>query len=64
MRGSIDFVESEMDIRDYDRWLDALTDASERLDVLQAAVAEVRNLCQNRGASTDQVLKVLDRLAV
>jgi len=64
MRGSIDFVESEIDNHDYDRWLDTLTGASERLDVLQTAVTEVRHLCESGDASTDQVLKVLDRLAV
>ena len=64
MRGSIDFVESETDDRDYDRWLDALTGASKRLDLLQTAVTEVRYLCEGGDASADQVLKVLDRLAV
>jgi hypothetical protein len=64
MKGCIDFSEFEIDDRDYDRWLGTLTDASTRLDVLQAAVTEVRYLCESGNASTDQVLKVLDRLAV
>ena len=64
MRGAIDFVESETDDRDYDRWLNTLTGASKRLDVLQTAVTEVRYLCESGNASADQVLKVLDRLAV
>jgi hypothetical protein len=64
MKGCIDFAESEIDDRDYDRWLGTLTEASTRLDVLQTAVTEVRYLCESGGASTDQVLKVLDRLAV
>jgi hypothetical protein len=64
MRGSIDFAESEVDDRDYDRWLDAITEASARLDALQTAVTDVRYLCETRGASTEQILKVLDRLRV
>ena len=37
MRGSIDFAESEIDDRDYDRWLDTITEASARLDALQCS---------------------------
>jgi hypothetical protein len=64
MRGSIDFAESEIDDRDYGRWLDTITEATARLDALEAAVTEVRCLCENEGASTDQILKVLDRMGV
>jgi len=64
MRGSVDFVESEIDDRDYDRWLATITEASERLDALQRAVTDVRCLCEKEGASADQILKVLDRLGV
>jgi hypothetical protein len=64
MRGSIDFVESEIDDHDYDRWLETITEATARLDTLQTAVTDVRWLCENDGASTDQILKVLDRLGV
>ena len=64
MRGSIDFAESEIDDHDYDRWLDTVTEASARLDALQSAVTDVRCLCENEGASTGQILKVLDRLGV
>ena len=64
MRGSIDFAESEIDDHDYDRWLDTITEASARLDALQSAVTDLRCLCENEGASTDQILKVLDRLGV
>lgn len=64
MKGCIDFAGSEIDERDYDRWLDTLTEASARLDVLQTAVTEVRYLCESRGASSEQILKVLDRLDV
>jgi len=64
MRGSIVFAESEIDDRDYDRWLETITEATSRLDALQAAVTDVRYLCENDGASADQILKVLDRLGV
>ncbi len=64
MRGSVDFVEPQIDDRDYDRWLATITEASVRLDALQRAVTDVRCLCENEGASTDQILKVLDRLGV
>ncbi len=64
MRGSIDLAESEIDDRDYDRWLVTITEATARLDALEAAVTDVRCLCENEGASTDQILKVLDRMGV
>jgi hypothetical protein len=64
MRGSIDYAESEIDDRDYDRWLETITEATARLDALQAAVTDVRCLCENEGASTDQILKALDRMGV
>jgi hypothetical protein len=64
MRGSIDFAESEIDDRDYDRWLATITEASGRLEALERAVTDVRCLCENEGASTHQILQVLDRLGV
>jgi hypothetical protein len=64
MRGSIDFAESEIDDRDYDRWLGTITEATSRLDALQVAVTDVRYLCEKDGASADQILDVLDRLGV
>jgi hypothetical protein len=64
VRGSIEFAESEIDDRDYDTWLEFITEASARLDALQSAVKDVRCLCEADGASTDEVLKVLDRLGV
>ena len=64
MRGSVDFAESEIDDRDYDRWLETITEATARLDALQAALTDVRRLCENDGASADQILKVLDRRGV
>jgi hypothetical protein len=63
---SIDFAVADMgcDDRDYDSWLDTLTEASARLDVLQTAVTEVRYLCESGGASSEQILKVLNRRGV
>jgi hypothetical protein len=61
----IDFAaESEIDDHDYDRWLDTLTGASVRLDLLQTAVTEVRHLCESPNPSGEQILEVLDRLHV
>jgi hypothetical protein len=62
MQGLIDVARIDIDDRDYDRWLDFFAEASARLDVLQTAVTEVRYLCESRGASNEQILKVLDRL--
>ena len=64
MQGFIDVAKNEIDDRDYDRWLEFFAEASARLDVLQTAVTEVRYLCESRGASSEQILKVLDRLDV
>ena len=61
MKGSIDFAGSEIDDRDYDRWLDTITEASARADILQTAVTEIRYLCKSGGASVEQILKVLNR---
>jgi hypothetical protein len=64
MKGCIDFAGSEIDDREYDRWVDTLTEASVRADILQTAVTEVRYLCESGGASIEQILKVLNRLDV
>ena len=64
MKRRFDLVtESQIDDHDYDRWVDTLTEASTRLDALQAAVTEARSLCEGR-ASNEQILKVFDRLGV
>lgn len=64
MKGCIDIAESEIDDHDYDRWLVTLTEASTRLDALETAVTEVRYLCESHGASSEQILKMFDRLGV
>jgi hypothetical protein len=46
---------------DYDRWLNAVTEASARLDPLETAVAEVRHSCEGGDISNEQLLEVLDR---
>jgi hypothetical protein len=52
------------DDRDYDSWLTTLTEASARLEDLQATVTEVRYLCESGGVESDQILKVLERHGV
>lgn len=64
MNGCIDFADPEIDDRDYGHWVDTLTEASMRLHALETAVTEVRYLCESNGATSAQILKVLDRLRV
>ena len=45
--------------RDYDNWIETLTEASTRLDALQAAVTELRHLCESEDVHSEQVLEVL-----
>ena len=52
------------DSSDYDKWLDALTEASARLDALQTAVTQVRHLCGGPGVSNEEILAVLKRQGV
>ena len=48
--------------RDYDNWLVTLVQASERLDVLQTVVNELRRLCERADVVQGrQVLEVLER---
>ena len=50
------------DERDYDNWLVTLAQASERLDVLQTVVNELRRLCERADVVQGrQVLEVLER---
>ena len=49
---------------DYDNWLATITEASTRLDVLQTAVTEVRDLCERGGVSSEQILQLLERQGV
>jgi hypothetical protein len=50
------------DERDYDAWLATLTQASERLDVLQTVVTELRRLCEiEEVVESRQVIDVLER---
>jgi hypothetical protein len=50
------------DERDYDNWLATLTQASARLDLLQTAVAELRELCEKEDVvQSQQVLELLQR---
>ena len=50
------------DERDYDNWLVTLAQASERLDVLQTVVNELRRLCERADVVQGrQVMEVLER---
>jgi hypothetical protein len=50
------------DEHDYDNWLDTLTQASARLDVLQTVVTELCQLCEKEDVvESQQVLEVLQR---
>jgi hypothetical protein len=59
--GTVSFADMVRDNRDYDRWLDALTEASARLDELQTAVTELRHRCESEDMNSEQVLEVLER---
>ena len=49
------------DDRDYDAWLGTLVQASERLDVLQTVVNELRRLCEREDVvQSRQVMEVLE----
>ncbi len=55
-------AEMGCDERDYDNWLATLTQASERLDVLQTVVDELRQLCEDEDVvESRQLLEVLQR---
>jgi hypothetical protein len=52
----------DSDEHDYDNWLDTLTQASVRLDVLQTVVTELCQLCEKEDVvESQQVLEVLER---
>ncbi len=55
-------IEISRDERDYDSWLTTLTQASERLDVLQTVVNELRDLCEVEDVvQSHEVMEVLQR---
>jgi len=58
---SVSFRCVRCDDREYDRWLDVLTEMSARLDVLQAAVTELRHRCESEYMHSEHVLEVLNR---
>ena len=45
---------------DYDRWLNAFTEASVRLDALDTAVTQVRHLCEGGGSPMSKSSKCLN----
>jgi hypothetical protein len=55
-------AERRADDRDYDNWLATLTHASARLDILQTAVTELCQLCEDEDVvKSRQVLAILER---
>jgi hypothetical protein len=50
------------DEHDYDAWLATLTQASQRLDVLQTVINELRQLCQHEDVvHSREVIDVLEK---
>jgi hypothetical protein len=50
---------------DYDRWLNAFTEASARLEALETAVTDVRDLLRHgEGVHSAEILKVLEQHGV
>jgi len=50
---------------DYDRWLNAFTEASARLDALETAVIDVRHLLRHgERVDSEEIVKVLERHGV
>jgi hypothetical protein len=59
---SFPVAEIGCDERDYDAWLATLTQASQRLDVLQTVVNELRQLCQHEDVvQSREVIDVLEK---
>jgi hypothetical protein len=59
---SFSVAEITHDERDYDSWLATLTQASQRLDVLQTVVNELRQLCGHTDVvQSREVMEVLER---
>ncbi len=59
---SFSVAEIGYDERDYDNWLATLTQASERLDVLQTVVNELRELCEHESVvQSREVIDVLEK---
>jgi hypothetical protein len=59
---SFPVAEIGYDERDYDAWLATLTQASQRLDVLQTVVNELRQLCEAEDVvRSDEVIDVLEK---
>jgi hypothetical protein len=58
---SFSVAEIGYDERDYDNWLATLTQASQRLDVLQTVVNELRQLCEHETVvQSREVIEVLE----
>lgn len=49
------------DEQEYDGWIATLAQASERLDILETAVAELCQLCRSGETRSEQILEVLEK---
>ncbi len=58
---SFGIAEIACDERDYDTWAATFAQMSDRLDVLETAVAAVRSLCQSGETRSEQILEVLEK---
>ena len=61
MTMAYDITDMVGDVRDYDNWMGTLAEASARLDDLQTAVTELRELCEDEVVDRGQILEVLAR---
>ena len=58
-------LSNRSDYRDYDKWLNTLTEASARLEALGTAVADLRRLVRySDGVHRAEILEVLERHGV
>ncbi len=58
-------LSNQRDYSDYDRWLNAFTEASARFEALQTAVTDLRHLLrQSEGVRSAEILEVLERHGV
>ena len=58
-------LSNQRNYRDYDRWLNTFTEASARLEALQAAVTDLRHLLRHsEGVRGAEILQALERHGV
>jgi hypothetical protein len=58
-------LSNQRDYSDYDKWLNAFTEASARFEALQTAVTDLRDLLRHsEGGRSAEILEVLERHGV